>query len=52
MMEGAIEDETVKMSLWGLPGVHVCTDIAQAAKSRGMRMSGAAPLGYLDAVWR
>src|SRR5437764_41232 len=52
MMEGTIEDDTVKASLWSLPGVHVLTKIAQAAKPRGMRMSRAASLGYLDDIWR
>src|SRR5258708_2080098 len=28
MMEGTIEDDTIKASLWGLPGVHVRTKIA------------------------
>ncbi len=51
MMEGTIEDDTIKASLWGLPGVHVRAEIAQAAKPRGMGMSGAASLGYLDNVW-
>jgi hypothetical protein len=52
MMEGAIEDDTIKATLWGLPGVHVRAEIAQAAKPRGVRMCGAASLGYLDDVRR
>jgi len=52
MMEGTIEDNTINMSLWRLPGVHIRTEIAQAAKPRRMGMSGAAPLGYLYNVWR
>src|SRR5947209_19659413 len=52
MMEGPIEDDTIKASLWGLPRVHIRTEIAQAAKPRGLRMCGAASLGYLDDVRR
>src|SRR6266487_107897 len=52
MMEGAIEDDTVKTCFPCLPGVHVRTEIAQAAKSRGLRMCGAAALGYFYDVRR
>src|SRR6266516_1678797 len=52
MMERAIEDDTVKTCFRGLTGVHVRTEIAQIAKPRGLRMCGAAPLGYLDNVRR
>src|SRR5947208_12383957 len=52
MMEGAIEDDTVKTCFRGLPGVHVRAEIAQAAKPRGLRLCGTASLGYLNDVWR
>src|SRR5690242_2290999 len=52
MMESTIEENTVKVSLSCLPGGHVRTEIAQAAKPRGFRMCGAAALGDLDDVRR
>src|SRR5437868_869336 len=52
MMERTIEDDTIKTRFWGLPGVHVRTEIAEATKPGGLRMCGAAALGYLDDVWR
>src|SRR5437868_1671392 len=51
-MEGAIEDDTIKTCCSCLPPVHIRTEIAQAAKPRGLRMCGAASLGYLDGVRR
>src|SRR5437763_1286265 len=52
MMEGTIEDNTIKTCFWGLPGVHVLTKIAQAPTPRGLRMCRAASLGSLDDIRR
>ena len=51
VMKSTIEDDRIKAAIGGLVGVYVGTEIAQAAKPRGSRMSGLATLGHFDDVY-